>query len=63
VPPEDVDAFTDAMAALLEDPARAAAMGEAARQVVLDRFASDRIAARWLKTYESVLRRPGVDRS
>ena len=62
VPPEDVDAFTDAIAAMLNDPARAAAMGAAARQVVLDRFGSETIAARWLATYENVLRRPAVHR-
>ncbi|HEX4913091.1 MAG TPA: glycosyltransferase family 4 protein [Vicinamibacterales bacterium] len=62
VPPEDVDAFADAIAETLNDPARAAAMGGAARQVVLDRFASETIAARWLATYEDVLRRSAVDR-
>jgi glycosyltransferase involved in cell wall biosynthesis len=62
VPPEDVDAFTDAIAVMLTDPARAAAMGNAARQVVLDRFASETIAARWLATYEDVLRRSAIDR-
>ena len=63
VPPEDVDAFTGAIATLLNEPARAAAMGEAARQIVLDRFASEKIAARWLDAYGRVLGRAAVDRT
>jgi glycosyltransferase involved in cell wall biosynthesis len=63
VPPEDVDAFTNAIAAMLKEPARAEAMGVAARQFILDRFASDKIAARWLQAYERVLGRTAIDRA
>lgn len=62
VPPGDVDAFASAIAAMLKDPPRAAAMGATARQVILDRFASEKIAGRWLNAYESVLGRAAVDR-
>jgi glycosyltransferase involved in cell wall biosynthesis len=55
VPPGDVAAFASAVASMLKDPARASAMGAAARQVVLDRFASPKIADRWLKSYKTVL--------
>lgn len=55
VPPGDVPAVTAALAALLIDPARASALGAAARQVVLDRFANEQIAERWLRSYETVL--------
>jgi starch synthase len=62
VPPEDVGAFARAIATMLQEPARAEAMGRAARQFVLDRFASPIIAERWLAVYANVLGRPGVDR-
>lgn len=57
VPVGDVDAFACAIAELLNDPARAAAMGAAARRTILDRFGSDRIAERWLACYEHMLGR------
>jgi glycosyltransferase involved in cell wall biosynthesis len=57
VPPGDVAAFVSAVAAVLADPARASAMGAAARQVILDRFANEKIADRWLQSYETVLAR------
>ena len=51
VPVADVEAFASAVADMLRDPVRASAMGAAARQIVLDRFASEKIAACWLRTY------------
>lgn len=63
VPPADVPGFTAAIAAMLRDVRRAEAMGEAARQVVLDRFASERVAARWLRAYQQVSGRAAVDRT
>jgi glycosyltransferase involved in cell wall biosynthesis len=38
VPERDVEAMADRMAMLLADPARAAAMGEAGRRRVLERY-------------------------
>jgi glycosyltransferase involved in cell wall biosynthesis len=55
----DVEAFAAAIADLVRHPARAGAMGMAARQVVVDRFASDAIAECWLKSYEAVSSAPG----
>lgn len=51
VPVGEVDAFASAIAEMLRDPVRANAMGAAARQIVLDRFASEKIAACWLRSY------------
>jgi alpha-maltose-1-phosphate synthase len=46
VPPDDPAALTDALSALLADPARARRMGQAGRARVLGRFGWDRAAAR-----------------
>jgi glycosyltransferase involved in cell wall biosynthesis len=54
----DVEAFAAAIADLVRHPARAGAMGMAARQIVLDRFASDRIAECWLQSYDAVSSAP-----
>ena len=55
------DAFETALAArlteLLEDPARAAAMGRAGRERAVASFGWDAIARRTLEVYEQVLRR------
>ena len=57
VPAGEVAAFASAIAEIVKDPARAAAMGAAARQVILDRFASPAIADRWLRAYDVALGR------
>ena len=57
---EDPAAFQAALAAsvgaLLDDPARAATMGEAGRVRAVEHFAWDRVARRTLEIYQSVLR-------
>jgi len=63
VPAGDVSAFASAIAEIVKDPTRAAAMGTAARKVILDRFASPAIADRWLRAYDVALGRAGVARS
>ncbi len=45
VPPGDADALATALADLLSDPARLAAMGQAARADMLDLFSQDRFAS------------------
>jgi mannosyltransferase len=57
VPVGDDRAFAEAMAALLKDRARAAALGAAARQIILERYAHDAIAAQWLGVYDDLTRR------
>ena len=52
VPPRDPAALARAMASLLEDPARAAAMGEAGRVRVAERFGWDRAVRRMLEVVE-----------
>jgi glycosyltransferase involved in cell wall biosynthesis len=56
VPPGDVGALAEAIAALARDPERRRAMGRAARRVVEREFGEDRIAAQTLGLYETVLR-------
>ena len=51
VPPGDVGAFADAIALMLSEPDRAAAMGKAAREVVAARFSASAIAERWVANY------------
>ncbi|HEY2598662.1 MAG TPA: glycogen synthase [Candidatus Dormibacteraeota bacterium] len=57
--PDDVEAFTSALAAradeLLNDPALAAKMGQAGRQHVLRHFGWPAIAARTVELYESLM--------
>ncbi|MCU1426250.1 MAG: glycosyltransferase [Actinomycetia bacterium] len=48
VPPRDVDAVRGALTELLEDPARRAAMGEAARRRAVDAFRYEHIVERLL---------------
>lgn len=55
-PAGDVDAWGKAVVDVLEDPRRAAAMGEAGASAMRDRCAPDRIAALTLDAYAQVLR-------
>lgn len=53
VPVGDATAFAAAIAGLVADPARAAALGAAARATVLERFDANRVADRWMDAYDS----------
>jgi glycosyltransferase involved in cell wall biosynthesis len=55
VPPADPDALAAAVVALLRDPARRAAMGEASRRRHAERFTVDRMVAETAAVYDSVL--------
>lgn len=55
VPKGDTQAMARAVAGLLDDPARARAMGLAARAHIVEHFNMDTMAAAVLKTYEEVL--------
>lgn len=52
VPPGDAVSLAGAVASLLREPARAAAMGAAARETIERRFANADIADRWLDAYD-----------
>jgi glycosyltransferase involved in cell wall biosynthesis len=52
VPSGDTSALGEALASLLRDPDRAAAMGAAARDTIERRFANVDIADRWLDAYD-----------
>ena len=54
-PPEQVDALAAALAALLADPQRAAAMGVRAAQLARARYHPDAVAANYLHTIEAVM--------
>jgi glycosyltransferase involved in cell wall biosynthesis len=55
VPPDDVDALSDALRALVDDPHRRATMGEAGRRRALDRFTADRAARAYEDVFADVL--------
>lgn len=55
---DDVAAFSSALRKLLEDPPSAAAMGYRARQAIVERFALEKIAERYLSAYEQLAGRP-----
>ena len=52
VTPGDADALGEALAVVLHDPARAAALGRAARETIERRFANADIADQWLEAYD-----------
>lgn len=54
--PRDSGALTEALAKLLADPERAAAIGEAAHERVRDYFLGDRHLIQWVQLFDSVLR-------
>lgn len=56
--PSDLDAFGEALVRILADPTAARAMGEAARQRVLERFLEPRHLADWLDIVRGLLRAP-----
>jgi glycosyltransferase involved in cell wall biosynthesis len=55
VPPGDVDALSRAVTALLDDPVRAAAMGQAGRAIVRERFSVEAMVEGNWRVYQSVL--------
>jgi len=55
VPPGDVDALARTLDELLERPDRAAALGVAGRQVMLQRFGPDAVAARYAAIYRDAI--------
>ena len=60
VPAKDPVALAQAIAAMLDDPAAAAAMGEAGRMRALDRFDEDAVVERTLQVYRRLLRGHGI---
>lgn len=59
VAPMDAQALADAIAALMQDPARCEAMGRAARQHFLEAFTIERLGDRLLRLIEPRLREQG----
>jgi phosphatidylinositol alpha-mannosyltransferase len=55
VPPDDPEALADAVAALVEDEARRERMGEAARELAVDRYSWSTIASRLEEIYVSLV--------
>lgn len=55
VPPQDPDALADAIGQLLDDPARAEAMGRRARRRAVERFSWEQIALSTERSYGSVI--------
>lgn len=54
VPPNDADALASAVLALLDDPARARALGEHARHTAIDRYSSAAAVRRHLDLYRKL---------
>jgi glycosyltransferase involved in cell wall biosynthesis len=55
VPIGDADAFADRLCLLIEDPARRAEMGRAARARVINQYSSERFASRLAELYARVM--------
>jgi len=58
VPPDDPAALAAAVSDLLDDPARASAMGEAGRARALTEFSVERMAERTVSVYDEVVSSP-----
>jgi trehalose synthase len=56
--PEDLVAFAGAVQGLLEDPARAARLGEAARERIRERFLGTRHLIQYLDLLDRLVNRP-----
>ena len=54
VPPDDPDALVDAVAGIVSDEERRCALGEAAREIAVERYSWPRIAGRLGEIYEQV---------
>ncbi len=57
VPPGDVSALADRLAAVLRNPDEAKTMGAAARRTVEERYTMEKVAGQWLDVYRQVLNR------
>ena len=55
VPPENPQALAEAISALISDPGRARAMGEAGRSRVKSEFTVDRMVEQHLELYQSII--------
>ncbi len=51
----DLEAFAARIVSLLNDPTRAQAMGESARQIVLERYKADAYPAKWVGVWRAVV--------
>jgi D-inositol-3-phosphate glycosyltransferase len=56
VPEGDTDAFSAALISLLDDPARARALGEQGQQIALATFDAERYPDRWVGVWEAALK-------
>jgi glycosyltransferase involved in cell wall biosynthesis len=55
VPPHDVGGLAEAIAALASDPARRAALGQAARELIESQFTNEIVASQTLALYHAAL--------
>ena len=62
VPPRDIQALAEAIAALAGDPMRRTAMGRAARELVECEFGEDIVASETLAVYDAALRERAAQR-